>query len=672
MGRTQHIQDSSNDFYAQERSKASFEVNDLSLVVWGSQEKIDRIHKLQRMCEEDPLIRYDPKHLGASREEIFMLMAQRTRRMHELLGFHNTEDFNYILSSHIDNQPFCGLHWKMFIPTIKYLGTDKQVKYWIPLAESHQIFGTYAQTELGHGSDVQSLETTATFDIDNQEFIINSPTLSSTKWWPGELGITSTHVVAFAQLLIDGKNYGVQAFIVQIRDTETHEPLPGITVGDLGVKMGYNAKDNGYLRMNNIRIPRENMLMRYAKVSKSGIFSKPKNEKVGYACMMEIRTDIIASCSLIMARTLTIGTRYSLFRTQFKDSNGIEKKVLDYQLQQEKIIPYIAETYALLAGGRKITRLHQQNIRNIFEREDFSLFKDYHAIASGCKAVYTSRMLEAIEKVRQACGGHGFSAFSRFVDIYHEFSPFVTYEGENTVLSLQTASYLVKGLNKSLKGEKIPPFIEYLKCVVGIENEKFVAQSKREVLNIDLIRKCLRYKAAYLVSIASQKIMEGLEKGLSMKETWDSYAGINLVDASTAHVEYFTYTSFLEMIVEASNEKVKEVLIKLCLLYGIQKLISNPSSFFENGYMTGEQFKMIKQAKEDLLFELRNEALSLVEAFCYSDGCLGALGRSDGKVYETLYDWAANQNRLNDVPVQKAIQAELRKIRDVSFMKPSL
>ena len=77
----------------------------------------------------------------------------------------------------------------MFIPAIKYLGTDKQVKKWLPLAESHAIIGTYAQTELGHGSDVQGLETTAIFDLEKQEFIMNSPSLTATKWWPGELVI---------------------------------------------------------------------------------------------------------------------------------------------------------------------------------------------------------------------------------------------------------------------------------------------------------------------------------------------------------------------------------------------------------------------------------------------------------------------------------------------------
>ena len=47
-----------------------------------------------------------------------------------------------------------------------------------------------------------------------------------------------------------GNDYGVQPFIVQIRDRETHEPLPGIEVGDIGTKLGYNSIDNGYLYFN--------------------------------------------------------------------------------------------------------------------------------------------------------------------------------------------------------------------------------------------------------------------------------------------------------------------------------------------------------------------------------------------------------------------------------------
>lgn len=174
----------------------------------------------------------------------------------------------------------------MFIPTIRNLGSDKQIDKWIPLASTFQIVGCYAQTELGHGSDVQSLETTATYDHKTEEFVLNSPTITATKWWIGDLGVFATHCVTQANLIIDGKNFGIQTFIVPIRDTKTYEPFPGITVGEIGPKHGYNVKDNGFMRFNNIRIPRENMLMRYAKVSKSGEFTKALNEKIGYATML--------------------------------------------------------------------------------------------------------------------------------------------------------------------------------------------------------------------------------------------------------------------------------------------------------------------------------------------------------------------------------------------------
>lgn len=69
----------------------------------------------------------------------------------------------------------------MFVPFIKGSGTEEQQKKWLPLAYKLQIIGCYAQTELGHGSNVQGLETTATFDPKTDEFVLNSPTLTSSK-----------------------------------------------------------------------------------------------------------------------------------------------------------------------------------------------------------------------------------------------------------------------------------------------------------------------------------------------------------------------------------------------------------------------------------------------------------------------------------------------------------
>ena len=107
---------------------------------------------------------------------------------------------------------------------------------------------------------IQGLETTATFDKSKDEFEINSPTITSTKFWPGDLGLNSTHAFVSARLKIGKKDYGVNVFIVQLRDSETHKPLPGVECGDLGPKFGYNSKDNGYLILNKVRIPRRNMV----------------------------------------------------------------------------------------------------------------------------------------------------------------------------------------------------------------------------------------------------------------------------------------------------------------------------------------------------------------------------------------------------------------------------
>lgn len=75
-----------------------------------------------------------------------------------------------------------------------------------------------------------------------------------------------------------GKSKGVHPFLVQIRDAN-HKPLPGVTVGDIGPKLGYSTKDNGFLAFNNVRTPLFSMLGRYARIE-NGHFSRHGNEKV--------------------------------------------------------------------------------------------------------------------------------------------------------------------------------------------------------------------------------------------------------------------------------------------------------------------------------------------------------------------------------------------------------
>ena len=155
------------------------------------------------------------------------------------------------------------------------------------------------------------------------------------------MGVFCTHACVFAQLIIKGKNHGVHAFVVPIRD-QNHKVFPGLEVGDVGPKIGFNTKDNGYLIMKEYRIPRQNMLMKYHKVTKEGKYSISGNEKVTYATMLMIRSVIPYLTYIKTSKAVMILTRYSLFRKQFKDNKGADIPVLDYQLQQEKIFPRIA------------------------------------------------------------------------------------------------------------------------------------------------------------------------------------------------------------------------------------------------------------------------------------------------------------------------------------------
>jgi len=133
-------------------------------------------------------------------------------------------------------------------------------------------------------------------------------------------------------MIINGKNHGVQPFMLQMRDTVTYEPLPGIECGDIGPKFGYGSKDNGFLILKNVRIPRSNLLQRYVNVDKEGTFTVKGDLRSLYSVMMFIRVSIALGAGKTLAAGLTIGTRYAVVRRQFSTVDGtkLERKLMDY------------------------------------------------------------------------------------------------------------------------------------------------------------------------------------------------------------------------------------------------------------------------------------------------------------------------------------------------------
>jgi acyl-CoA oxidase len=318
----------------------------------------------------------------------------------------------------------------MFVDALKQQLTEEQKKKWLPLAQNFTAIGTYAQTELGHGSFIRGLETTATFDEKTDQFVIHSPTLTSTKWWPGNLGKSSNHCIVMAQLIIKGKNYGLQGFIVPIRDLKTHKPLPGVTVGDIGPKFGYEMIDNGFLRFNQVRIPRDNMLMRYNAVDRNGKFTASKHSKILYATMVYTRVAIVGAMGWSLGRAATVAARYSAVRKQFPPSEGgkDEVAVIDYQTQQQKIIPNFASAYTIYFSYLWLKDLYDKN-GDAVAKGDFSLMPELHAVAACLKSLSSEICVEGMEICRKSCGGHGYMKLtgSKWLMISSRFSCYVSH-----------------------------------------------------------------------------------------------------------------------------------------------------------------------------------------------------------------------------------------------------
>jgi len=298
---------------------------------------------------------------------------------------------------------------------------------------------------------------------------------------------------------------------------------------------------------------------------------------------------------------------------------------------------------------------------------------DLHATLSGTKAFWTWDVAIAIEIARMACGGHGFSNYSGIPCLYNEFSANCTLEGENSVMALQTARYLVKTLNTVRKGKFIPENVEYLKSVGEVLSEHAWTGTEVNDLNVGVVEKMLKANAGFLVFEAAQKLIEGTEQGLSMKETWDKKAGMSLVEAARAHTVYFTFKSFLDDIPSAKEEKSRVVLKRLCELYGLHQLIKFPLGLLESGFVKPEQVKLLKLRKEKLLELVRPDALGLVESYMYNDNNLkSAIGRSDGKVYETLWEWANTKNNFGEKEVQAVFEKSIKPLRYINRPSPKL
>ncbi|XP_023675785.2 peroxisomal acyl-coenzyme A oxidase 1 isoform X1 [Paramormyrops kingsleyae] len=650
-----------------ERENATFNTDALTHILDGSPEKTRRRREIETLVIKDPDFQHEDLNFMSRSERYDAAVkksAQMILKMREYGIADPEEIYSYKNCVQRGRTEPLDLHLGMFLPTLLNQATPEQQDAFFTPAWNLKIIGTYAQTEMGHGTHIRGLETTATYDPSTQEFVLNSPTVTSIKWWPGGLGKTSNHAVVLAQLHTQGNCHGLHAFLVPIRDMSNHQPLPGVVVGDIGPKFGFDEVDNGFLKLENVRIPRDYMLMKYAKVEPDGTYRKPPSDKLTYGTMVFIRSMIVGESARALSKACTIAIRYSAVRHQSELRAGEpEPQILDYQTQQHKLFPLLATAYAFHFLGQFMSQTYHR-ITGDINQGDFSELPELHALSAGLKAFTTWAANGGIEVCRMACGGHGYSRCSSLPDIYVTFTPTCTYEGENTVMMLQTARYLVKSYTQASKGQKVSGMVSYLNEL----QQRIQAQpvsSRPTVVDInDLTSLVEAYKlrAARLVELAAKNLQAELQRRLSKEDAWNQ-TSIDLVRASHAHCHYVVVKMFVAKLGEVADVGVHSVLSTLALLYALDGIAQHTGDFLLAGLLSMPQVSQISQRTKELLAQLRTNAVALVDAFDYRDEMLNSsLGRYDGNVYEHMFEWA-KKSPLNRTEVHESYYKYLKPLQ---------
>ncbi|KAJ2075344.1 fatty-acyl coenzyme A oxidase [Coemansia sp. S155-1] len=654
---------------AEERANPSFPVRELTYWIDGGRRVTELKERIMLELERDPLWRVSD-HPNLSLAETRERAMSKIRRLADLATSRPLEETMIRMSiiSVVDPGFWTrfGVHFGLFFGALQGQATPSQMAYWMDKgALSMQgITGCFGMTELGHGSNVAGLETTATLDEKVDEFIVHSPTLTATKWWIGGAAHTATHCAVYAQLIVKGQCYGTKTFVVQLRDTKTFALMPGVNIGDLGKKMGRDQIDNGWIRFTHVRIPRSHMLMKHTKVTRSGEVIEPPLAQLAYGALIQGRVSMVSDSANVAKRALTIATRYASVRRQFggSASGAAETKLIDYPIHQYRLLPLMAQTFAMIFTAREVTANYEKlmgELSDLGEAKDAAAddviknLKETHATSAGLKAFCTWMCLNIIDQCRQSLGGHGYSAYTGLSQAYSDFAVHCTWEGDNTILTLQCGRYLVTTALDARKGQPLPENLSYLKGAVsatgGLSDRACKGGSTEQVSSLDTLKAAWSSVAANAILNAVRDFEAGLAKGLAKDDAYE-FSSASRLHAARMH----TYTYLLHRFaaqVDQSPAALRPVLTLLAQLFGAHSAVQHSGEFLQAGFYTGPQIETLKGFVSHACSEIRKDAVSLTDAFNYTDYVVNSpLGRFDGDVYEKYFELVTSLNPAKPVP----------------------
>jgi acyl-CoA oxidase len=523
-----------------------------------------------------------------------------------------------------------GVQFGLFGGAVHRLGTERHHRSYLPGCASVDLPGCFAMSESGHGSDVRSIRTQARYDAAAQEFVLHTPDDDARKDWIGNAARHGRVAVVFAQLDVAGEARGVHAFVVPVRD-EHGALAEGVEVEDCGDKMGLQGVDNGRLRFNAVRVPREALLDRYGTVTEDGryessIASPGARFFTMIGALVQGRISIAGAGLAVGRNALTIAVRWGERRRQFGTGLDMDTPLMDYLTHQRRLLPAIAESYALQALHDSLTADYVEVLREPGGDRQ----RQVEAQAAGLKAVATWHMLRAVQDSRECCGGKGYLAENRFASLRNDSDVFVTFEGDNTVLLQLVAKTLLSDYASQFEDLDAVGMVRHLttRSVTRLLSESGpfgrLTRGSADLRDPEWQTEALAFREERLVDSLARRLRrlvkdEGLDPLRALSHCQD-----HALAAATAHVERLAHERFTARVAEQSDEATRTVLEHLRDLHALTAVEADRAWWLEHGFLDADGGKAVQREVNVLCGQLRPAALGLVEAFGIPDALLRA------------------------------------------------
>ncbi|MFD5213717.1 acyl-CoA dehydrogenase [Microbacterium sp. NPDC058345] len=546
----------------------------------------------------------------------------------------NIAGFEELVAADPSLQIKSGVQWGLFGSAILQLGTEEHHEKWLPGVMDLSIPGAFAMTEIGHGSDVAAVGTTATYDPETEEFVIHTPFRGATKEYLGNAALHGIAATVFAQLITNGVNHGVHCFYVPLRGDDG-EDLPGIGREDDGLKGGLNGIDNGRLSFDHVRIPRTNLLNKYGDVAADGTYTSPIDSPgrrffTMLGTLVQGRVSLDGASSWASALGLHIAVTYATQRRQFDGADGEETVLLDYGKHQRRLLPRLATTYAQIFAHDEFLQKFDAVFSGRTDTPDDR--EDLETLAAALKPLSTWHALDTLQEAREACGGAGFMFENRLVGLRQDLDVYVTFEGDNNVLLQLVGKRLLTDYARQFKGADAAALARYAvgqtagKVFHGaglralgqaVADRGSTARSVELGLREEQQHQLLTERVQQMVADIAGRLRPAGKDRVRAERLFNENQA-DLIEAARAHGELLQWEAFTDAVRAIDDPGTKQVLTWLRDLFGLTLVEKHLAWHLINGRLSTQRAAAVSSYIGRLCARLRPHALELVDAFGFA------------------------------------------------------